>query len=148
VINLADHLDEMREVFNGKTAEELNALMRERGYNFVFENADKKDESMNNETNTPASYGEPWAIWDVTKSFIEDSSKNDVADFLHLPQSKERAARAVQCVNACQGIADPVEALNQVRDILRQIREAHSQQHTRLLIRDLTDIALAKLNAQ
>lgn len=74
---------------------------------------------MNNETNTPASYGEPW-----------EKPDRDVDDYGNVRwltgeygsfRDEAEALRATECWNACKGIADPVEALRVVMETLRGI---------------------------
>lgn len=69
---------------------------------------------------TPASYGEPWSVGEYNcKTSVVNAAGDEVAVF----DSDKDADLAVQCVNACQGIADPVEALREARDVLPRLIE-------------------------
>lgn len=47
MIDLADNLEELREMCRSMTAEKLNAFMKERGYDYTFEDVEPK-EQLNN----------------------------------------------------------------------------------------------------
>ena len=67
---------------------------------------------MKDEENTPASYGEPWRG-------DSDGIYNALGERLSCHESDcGEIARSVQCVNACQGIADPVEAIREAREVI------------------------------
>ena len=73
---------------------------------------------MNKEENIPASYGEPWHFNGV---YIRNSDCSPAA--LSTGDFNERD-RIIACVNACQGITDPVEAIKAVVETLQGIANA------------------------
>lgn len=63
---------------------------------------------------TPASHEEPWSVGEYNcKTSVVNAAGDEVAVF----DSDKDADLAIKCVNACQGIADPVEAIRVLRDI-------------------------------
>lgn len=68
-----------------------------------------------------ASYGEPWRqdYLRGRNGFIINA-KDDAVTGMNGWQRDEDFFRAIQCVNACAGIADPEKAIQAAREALRQ----------------------------
>ena len=90
----------------------------------------------------PASHEEPWSVGEYNcKTSVVNAAGDEVAVF----DSDKDADRAVQCVNACKGIADPVEAMKVARYALEEALEiAESLGNT--YAANNARSALAKLN--
>lgn len=61
---------------------------------------------------------EPWKIWDSTRRCVADLNPRKRDHSHGMTISIQQAARAAQCVNACRGIVDPVEAIKEAREAL------------------------------
>lgn len=102
---------------------------------------------MNEQTKTPASYGEPWLVTDGESLAVINAH----GDYIQLQEDDFKIAdgrlviRAVQCVNACQGIADPAEAIKEAREALEDAAEIAEGMCARYESKKFRN-ALAKLN--
>jgi len=67
-------------------------------------------------------YGEPWCNRE-TRVYMGATVafSGGGFDIRNCPDAETRAARIVQCVNACAGIADPKAAMDAAREALKGI---------------------------
>lgn len=63
---------------------------------------------------TPSDYGEPWEL--TTEFAFDISIKGELAASF---ESLDPAIRALNCVNACQGMADPAAEIQAMRDAIK-----------------------------
>lgn len=103
-------------------AKELRDSFAEEKAAEILESMEK---AMNEETpkqSAPASYGEPWMhapTWDILQT---SEGKCIPYDAHHM--AEPYLSRAIQCVNACAGIADPEKAIQAAREALTKLRNA------------------------